>query len=517
MIFRTAATLMGTLLASAVIYANPAISVKGWPDYLAMGAVTNANTTDPGQLQGRNVDAIFKYAGDGGNGDPGKIILPIYTLNTIKLAQDLSTLNHHTVKPVMVVYTAQMSGGVSYQDFTSPDLAMHFVNLMLVAQTLQSAKSTGNDVGSIVLNPDLMGMVQQANLYNKSNDPSLKPLKDLSIPVQKALAKAYWFVTTDHNWQLKLGSGKIVKVNNATPFAALQQAANGDLKPEGIYSPWDIKTSWEQQAVAIFNQAPSTAGSSLPHFNNSFKGWIQANNWAIKKLGPNVTFGWQENVWNTGSANWVHKTLTNQQIDSEITTPTVNLWRELAIYSGQYKPDFLVFDKYEMDAIPAAAAIGYAWNALDWTHYITYVRQMSNALNKIPVMLWQIPGGHLQIVGDVDKRSSHASTAPDYFFGAPDLQSTPQSGITNLKPYINAITLKDSIYNCQQTGCSIDKYLVKGQFTWHKSHLSKALAANVFAILWGGGNTTSVGTVPFSDGGWLASRVNSYEKNPLYL
>lgn len=487
-------------------------SVAGWPNYLAMGAVTDANTTNVAQLKGRLVDAIFKYAGDGGNGDPGKIVFPIYTQNTINLAESLSTENNHTVKPVMVVYTAEMSGGTAYKDLDNvTNLTMHFINLMLVSQVLQSAEHEKGAIGSIVLNPDLLGMVQQQKLYNKSTG-EIGTLKE--IQVQESLEKAYWFITSPHNWELGLTNGKTLRISDTTPVDVLKNAFAGTYQKDGIYSPWDIKTAWEKDAITILNQAPSNFNSTIPKFSNDFKGWIQATNWAIKDAGPNVTFGWQENVWSGNSANWVHNDYSCTQIDSKISAPTVQLWNDLGVYNGAYKPDFLVFDKYEMDAIPAASGIGYVWNARDWDNYLTYVKQMSDGLNKAPVMLWQIPGGHLQLQDGIDLRQNHASTAPDYFFGDEELAN----GLTNIKRYITDITLPDSAYNCDSSGeCSMTTYLTMNNYGWHESNLEKAKNSNVFSILWGGGNTTSVGTFPQTDGGWLSDKVNAYQNNPMPL
>ena len=206
-------------------------------------------------------------------------------------------------------------------------------------------------------------MVQQQNLYNAETG-ALGTLT--SIEVQKALAQAYWFVNTPQDWSLKLTNGKTVVINNATPEAVIQQAVNGDLKPQGVYSAWDIKTAWEAAAIAILEQAPSHLDENIPTFANDFKGWIQATNWAIKAAGPDVTFGWQENVWNPGSANWLHADLTHAEVKSTITTPTSELWHNLQVYSGHYKPDFVVFDKFERDPIPAATKAGFTWNARDW-------------------------------------------------------------------------------------------------------------------------------------------------------
>ncbi|WP_159084729.1 hypothetical protein [Dongshaea marina] len=72
------------------------------------------------------------------------------------MAEKTTAANHHQVKPVMVVYTAQMSGGVAYTDFEYDNLMKHFINLMLVSNTLENQGNSASS-GSIVLNPDLLG------------------------------------------------------------------------------------------------------------------------------------------------------------------------------------------------------------------------------------------------------------------------------------------------------------------------------------------------------------------------
>ncbi|WP_150468326.1 hypothetical protein [Francisella sp. SYW-9] len=484
--------------------------VKGWPNYIAMGAVTNANPTSISQLENRNVDAIFKYAGDGGNGDPGKIVFPVYTQNTIKLANELSKANNHEVRPVMVVYTGQMSGGTAYTDFDSVDvLAKHFINLMLVAQVLEGKNGLDTDTtGSIIMNPDLLGNIQQNRLYN----PTTKEIGDMKeIYVNESLREAYWFIHTPHNWTFHLQNGSVLTIHNETPYQVVRDAYNGKFKSKGIYSPWDIKQAFEDESESILQNAPTNLqNANLPKFENNFNGWVQATNWTIKKMAPDVTFGWQENVWNVNSANWVHKYSNYEQIKSEITDPTLNLWDDIGVYSGEYKPDFLVFDKYEMDALPAAAGIGYLWNQRDWKNYLMYVQQMSQGLDGVPVMLWQMPGGHLQITDSKYSGYSHGSTAPDFFFGDDRLKPN----LSNVEEYIQNIVLPSSAYQCGDS-CGAVQYLNKYNANWHTNHLSLAAHSNVFAILWGGGQTTSVGTFPLAGGGsdWLASKVNNYEKS----
>jgi hypothetical protein len=65
----------------------------------------------------------------------------------------------------MIVYTAEMSGGVNFEDFHYDNLAKHYVNLILLSRVMEEYSSETNLYpGSFVLNPDLMGMVQQSKL-----------------------------------------------------------------------------------------------------------------------------------------------------------------------------------------------------------------------------------------------------------------------------------------------------------------------------------------------------------------
>ena len=471
---------------------NTSGKVKGWPNYIAMGAITDANYTNTSQLKDRYVDSIFKYAGDGGNGDRGQITYPIYTQNTYKLANELTNINGNKVLPVMVVYTAEMSGGTNFDDFTNTNdgsgidqvnnliLTKHFINLMLLSQTMEAEHkryaSEGNDInGSMVINPDLMGMVQQQKLYTTLLDSSYH------MDVSNALKEADWFVNTKHTWNLKTPAGLGFTVPDMTPSEVVQAAENGDFKKEGIYSPWDIKSSWVDNSYEILSQYKETdaKSSNIPTFENNFKGWVQATNWLIHHYSnDSITFGWQENVWNQNSATWVHNNYSDTQIESTITNPTVKLWNDAGLYNGEYKPDFLVFDKYERNPIPGEMGSGYIWNNRDWDNYMTYVKQMSQDLNNIPVMLWQIPGGHMQINGETQMVS--AATGPDYFLGNPDVSAN----LSNIMSYISNINLNSNTYNCGDK-CSFVDYMINNGYDWHQSNMQKAKDSNVFAILWG--------------------------------
>ncbi len=72
-------------------------------------------------------------------------------------------------------------------------------------------------------------------------------------------------------------------------------------------------------------------------------------------------------------------------------TAIANFINELGVYSGEYAPDFIAFDKFERDCFSPDALAHYAWNATCWFNYLGMVKHAAKALRK-PAMLWQIPG-----------------------------------------------------------------------------------------------------------------------------
>ncbi len=455
-------------------------TVKGWPDYLAMGAVTRGIES---HHEGRPVDAVFKYAGDGGNGDRGTIKFPVYTRNISTMANSLSSKYQKRVTPVMVVYTAEMSGGKSFEDLHDFDnLTKHFINLIHTSKFLQAGKTTDNPYpGSIVLNPDLLGMVQQ---YNMLPEIDAQPIK-----VQEALYKALHFVNDKVDYEGQA-------LNPLEIFAKMR---------EGVWSDWDVKVPWEQYAENLYTRTSRNAISGTPVFANNFKGWIQANNYIIRNFAPDVTFGWQQNIWygNNGS-RWIHEDYPNNEIKNTIAKSISDFMNSLEVYKGVYKPDFIVFDKYERDTTSTESV--YFFNAGDWDNYLDYVKYVSEGLGNYPVMLWQIPGGHLQIKGGIDTREDHGSVAPNYFLG----DSNVKADLSNVKQYF--------LDHPAPGGITAKEYLLQDGTDWATiNNMAKAENSHVFSILWGGGDTTSVGRYPYDDGGWLSGRVNDYYKNPTVL
>lgn len=62
------------------------------------------------------------------------------------------------------------------------------------------------------------------------------------------------------------------------------------------------------QLAAAINALPSMPGFSaptLPTFSNDLYGYVQAINYIVRQFAPDIAFGWQTNVWATGTADWL--------------------------------------------------------------------------------------------------------------------------------------------------------------------------------------------------------------------
>jgi len=555
-------------------------TVPGWPTYVAMGAIGGPNATDPtatstggnDDFGGKPVDVVFKYAGAFGDGDPGIIDPPT---NSLRMTGDLSILsgiNNRAMRVAIVEYTAQMSNGASAVDFSNAAgtpgyiMARHLITLGADAIALNDKPVVYNSTsyyGTLILNPDLMGAIQQQSYLSSVN--AALPAGAVNTAVDQALCflttSQSYFNTSDPNG---VGSSAAYyhKTYTGTPVSILEQML-ADRYPaysfEGPSDPfWNISTNNQNSQVGIwFNNCvsnPTHAGYTRPTFAAGFEGWVEANNWLIRTFSPagHVTFGWQDNPWAVTSGYWLHADLTNSQIATTYSTPLSN-WLQTnapsAITTGAlgagYVPNYFVFDRYETDdsdtdrgGIPNATL----YNARSWDNYLTAVGQVSANFADIPIMLWQITGAHLPYTGEANPTlkinlntgqpvaGQYAfSSAPVYFFGDSHLTANLSNILTgsitnpqNANTEVGNYQLDCGAYNCT-SGSNYQQYLLayQGQpnnFNWGQDNgkLAKAAANHVFAILWGGGFTTNViknFTNP-DDHGWLAAKVINYYVNP---
>jgi hypothetical protein len=429
--------------------------VNGWPRYLAHGSVTLGSETNDAGLMSSKLDAVFKYSGYGGDGDPGLLLDPSHvnypTMLTIEQTRRMEKYyNAHgytnsKVMPVMVHYTAQASlGGVGGNDVNNrTNLQIHYRNLIREIKKMLSYKDADHPYpATLILSPDLLGAQQQ--VYGQT-----------SFNYDSVYVK-YRYVNEE--------------IRNAFTL-------------EGI----------------------STDG--LPQFDSNWRGYYQSINYICHVIGQeSIPFGWQDNMWATGTALWVYD---SADLAAERARQVSDFIKEtLGVYSGEWKPTFFVLDRYECDCFGPCAKWYYAYNALSWTRFVNYAQKFGEYLG-VPVMLWQVPGGHLANVTETltsEQINNHSSASATYFFG----DASIGSNLDNINASILNTGLTPSVYNGAAT---VKQWLARDNgYDYSAARLGELPAKNIFAVLWGGGQTTSAIAIGSNgdDGGWLAARINEY-------
>ena len=124
----------------------------------------------------------------------------------------------------------------------------------------------------------------------------------------------------------------------------------------------------------------------------------------------------------------------------------------------------------------------------------------------------------MQEKNDLDQRYDHGSTAPDYILGDTNIEPN----LANVQQYILNTTFADPkpdydvdsnivpayLKTCPQQPVEPDS-CVNGQHTWHQSHWQTLRNDHVFAVMWGGGSTTSIAglSTDRDDNDWLYTRL----------
>ncbi|VAY87985.1 Chitinase [hydrothermal vent metagenome] len=532
------------------------LKVKGWPSYLAMSTVTDNDFTINQNFYDSKVDSIFKYEGDG-FGDRGDVIDPIVTLQTIRQSREIEALDSTgqlRVMPALVVYTANGSGGglapndikpewigdskvsgdLSDTQLLESNLVKHFRNTIRMAAQMQANKDANHLYpATIILDADLFGEWQknklngtfQSEYCGGSDDTDCENFQTIRIKESMILAieaekdyivKKYFKTSTNYAKTIDVGT---------------------------------LENSTAKLGIDTLDVIKAKITSDL--IKDNIKGWVQSQNFMIKEFAPDVPFGWVINLWNPGSAHWVHKKYTGERDLWENASKGVATFVQwIGAYDNDnnkttpyaYKPDFLVFDKYERDGFGAAGKPSYAFSSRAWDNYLMYVKQITDFIDT-PAMIWQIPGGHMVAKGedltgearlcsdndsqgcfrhlDSATRAGHSASGGTYFMG----DKLIGDDITNIQSDVLEINITGAHYKGTKNGPDVhnveDLLNEDPTHDWGESQLRHAVASNVFSIFWGGGETTGAVAISTNKTGgyiWLKNKLVDYynKRIPLY-
>lgn len=283
------------------------------------------------------------------------------------------------------------------------------------------------------------------------------------------------------------------------------------------------------QTSAVYSSG--VLSSSDPTFPNTIAGFIQAVNYTIHKNEPHALFGWQFNLWaSPGITVNIPSTGLMRITDSmgisagrtaivNEATATANYYMGGSINSNG--ASFISVDKYGLDAAgtgdpnnPASAT--WFWNADHWNNYLLYVKTL-HQVTGMPVILWQIPVGHI-----------NTSLAVDPYPGTNRSFPVLNDGVNQYEDSAPTFFLGDTFapgsstrFNYFATNQGSDPKITSSggtTITWG-SHMQEAKESGIIAILFGpgvGASTDDVGSPP-TDGYWWIAQAQNYFKNPVPL
>jgi hypothetical protein len=320
-----------------------------------------------------------------------------------------------------------------------------------------------------------------------------------------------------------MGSGQVGYVIEPDTLGYLQQQYGPQYGNDPARMPAATK--------AVYDSGVLARGTD-PAFPDTVTGLVQAVNYVLRKYTPKSFLGWQLNLWAAPGAP--QKGVTHFLDSGDVATAKTNIADNAKANAGFAKKagitsgaDFVSIDKYGLDGAIAAGGPAsdpgssyWFWNADLWNGYLHFAKTLKQTLS-LPVVLWQIPAGHIN-------GTTHASPTDYNASGAfPDLANTVNSYEDSASTYFFGDTFSVTgarLSYFSQNRWADPKVIVSGgKVTWG-SHLKDAADSGVVAILMGAGvgqSTRGVpqpGSVPESvpgDSYYWITRAQEYYASPV--
>ncbi|GLA07972.1 hypothetical protein AnigIFM60653_009492 [Aspergillus niger] len=453
------------------------LNVPGFPNFLSFGGITR-DLTKPNTLNDNDDDltdfvqagasSIFAYSGDNGAGDD-EIDLPESLEKAPKVIDFASEVEKaigtdHTVLPVLVSYTCNLSGGdmdVLTDEVKHEHSLKNFIQCLQL--TMRSGPASRRPRAAFILNADFIGMCQKKH-YNA----------DERVPFLNSLEEALKF----HNEEDKI-----------------------DLIPDGIDNTLGGYVRALNWLARILTKDPNTGK-------------------------PAISLGWQVNLWagEESGAVWIYEV---ENMASKMAKKTADYLIELGVWPGKVPEkandelppvDFLAVDRWERDDLTSESyPARFCFAPREWSRYLDFCESLSMELHA-PVMPWQISVARTATFNDDVKdnfsTAQHWGTGGSYFLGDSDIGSE----YYRIHPRILALKLDKTFYKAE----FVEELWKRSQpFDLSAPGYQGLPLRGMFAVLLGGGSTTGiVSSLPQAgekQDAWVREKLAEYINNPIYF
>ncbi|KAL4897447.1 hypothetical protein BDV59DRAFT_167748 [Aspergillus ambiguus] len=285
----------------------------------------------------------------------------------------------------------------------------------------------------------------------------------------------------------------------------------GACQQDGIAPSYVMPVRAPLQAALDFRDVSVTIPDAI---TETLAGYVLAVNWLVRTVAPQVTFGWQINVWGVGTSYWLYSNGNEPTVNAQLTA---NYTRELGVFDveavGVAPPDFMAIDRYEADDFTCRSYCNsYCYGPREWSRFFDYCAAYSLDM-KVPIMPWQIPASHIPLVTDLvdDLEREHWGTGGSYIFGDPNIGSDYHQ----VNEKILALQFPN---NTEIMGKTAEEMFIRSEpFDITLPAYRDFLYRGIFAVLLGGGSTTGIVSATGDPSPWVRDRLNAYMDNPIPL
>ena len=271
---------------------------------------------------------------------------------------------------------------------------------------------------------------------------------------------------------------------------------------------------------------------------DTLKGYIKGVNWLVRAVAPDVSLGWQINLWSVGGSQWVYDDFTYDDVfdpqDGQKKKMTISpalagkLSAQYALLVGVFEEtpftladgtaaiakgaDFMAVDRYEADDFTARAyKNGYCYSPNEWDRTFDYCAALSRHLRQ-PVLPWQMPASRLASV------SEEVGELEEQFWGTGGSYLMGHAEIGNRLEAINPKLLNIEFLDVHagMMGRTPRELFSRHAWDFSEAKYQDFASRGIFHVQVGGGATTGVvSAVNRNSSRWMREKLQAYRTNPV--
>ncbi|KAK4237477.1 hypothetical protein C8A03DRAFT_34545 [Achaetomium macrosporum] len=318
----------------------------------------------------------------------------------------------------------------------------------------------------------------------------------------------------------------------------------GACQQEGIEPSYRMPVTEPLQTALDHRGVPDKIPAAI---TDDLRGYVRAVNWLVRLVAPDVTYGWQVNLWGVGHSRWLYSTGGTAEDPAALARQTADYVLSLGVYdpvltsparpdlrtlrsaskadfdapetqtpssAAAAPPDFMAVDRYEADDFTLRAYHNsYCYGPHEWVRFFAFCRALSACL-AAPVTPWRIPASRILLASEAvcDLEAEHWGTGGSYILVHPGV-GTDYRGVNQ-----HILDLELPAVHQPFMGRTARDMFVRGEpFDLGRPALEDFPVRGIFTVPLGGGATTGIVRDVGNPGPWVRDKLGRCMQRPVSL